>query len=151
MGITKSLITIFEESESQTVAQFNKIFKSTKLVGYKAEELVTIGELNPGEERTIHIGKATIRLNLTQRKSQKRYIPKNLMPQLVGKKNCLRCGVEKSFSEFSPHKTSRFGLHPRCKACNVKAAMEWKAKNKTKVNEAQNKRNAEKKLTRHKV
>ena len=146
-----SLIEVFENQENQNVAQFNKIFKSTKLLGFKDADIVEIGELCPGEERRIKVGNSEVKLNLTQRKSQRRYIPKNAMPQLVGKKNCLRCGMEKSFSEFSPHKTSRFGLHPRCKACNVKSVMEWKSKNKAKVNESQNKRNAEKKLTHHKV
>ena len=67
MGISKSLIDIFEESENQTVEQFNKVFKATKLLGYDDSEIVSIGELCAGNERVITIRGNTFRLNLEQK------------------------------------------------------------------------------------
>ena len=130
-----TLIDIFESGE-QTVKEFNKIFKHTKLVGYNETELVEIGSICSADKRIIQVGEVTTKLCLIQKKSDKRISFKS--PEKEGSKVCTKCQELKHFSEFSPDKKSKYGLNARCKPCVVKVSMDWKAKNKEKAREIQN-------------
>ena len=45
-------------------------------------------------------------------------------------KTCTRCGVEKPFSDFSPHKLGKGGVRSICKPCSVKAVQEYRQTDK---------------------
>lgn len=44
------------------------------------------------------------------------------------KKTCTKCGVEKPYSEFSPHRSGRGGVRSICKPCSVMQTMECRKK-----------------------
>jgi 5-methylcytosine-specific restriction endonuclease McrA len=48
-------------------------------------------------------------------------------------KMCTACGVTKPISDFAKHTSCKGGVRPICKACGVKATLEWKARNPQKA------------------
>jgi hypothetical protein len=137
-----TLIDIFESGE-QTVKEFNKIFKHTKLVGYPETELVEIGPICSADQRIIQIGEVTTKLCIIQKKSDKKTYYKS--PEEDGTKICTKCQKLKHFSEYGPDKKSKYGLNARCKPCVTLVSIEWQRNNREKVRQAQNRRYAEKK------
>jgi hypothetical protein len=144
------LITEFENAPIQNVKTFNKIFQSTPITDVDESLEVQIGEPSAGDERIVRVGEIEIRLCLLQRKYPRKVIPRTYKVVAFDTKQCTRCKIVKPFTEFNPHKTSKGGIRSRCKTCCVRDVMDWKRRNKERVNEDQNKRNAEKKLTQSK-
>jgi hypothetical protein len=144
------LITEFENAPIQDVKTFNKIFQCTPIRHVDESLLVEIGEPCAGDERKIKVGELEIRMCLLQKRYPRKVIPRTYKVEAFDRKECTRCKIVKPFTEFNPHRTSKGGMRSRCKTCCVQDVMDWKRRNKQKVNEDQNKRNAEKRLTQSK-
>lgn len=48
-------------------------------------------------------------------------------------KSCTKCGIEKSFDEFPPRKTSKDGFRNECKTCTKEAHKKWSDVNREAV------------------
>lgn len=144
------LINEFENMPEQNVKTFNEIFKSTPILHVDENLPVEIGEPVAGDERRIKVGEEIISLCLIQRRYPRKVIPRTYKVVAFSEKECRRCKIVKPFREFNPHRTSKGGVRSDCKKCCVKAVLDYRRRNKDKVNEYQNKRNAEKKLTQNK-
>lgn len=69
-------------------------------------------------------------------------------------KTCTKCGVIKSFSEFSPAKMNKGGVQSRCKMCRAAAQKAWREANPEKEREqakARYEANRDKILEHHRV
>lgn len=66
-----NLISKFENMPEQTVKTFNKLFKSTPIVGFNSNDEVRIGEVSTGNERKVYIGESVLSIDLTQNKKVK--------------------------------------------------------------------------------
>ena len=144
------LISKFENMPEQTVKTFNQVFKSTPLLNVDESLEVEIGEPVAGDERRIRVGEEIISLCLVQRRYPRKVIPRTYKVVAFSEKECRKCKIVKPFSEFNPHRTSKGGVRSDCKKCCVKAVLDYRRRNRDIVNEKQNIRNAEKKLTRNK-
>ena len=144
------LIKKFEDLDEQTVKAFNKLFKSTPILGCDDSSPVRIGEVCPGDERRLFVGDMELTMCLIQRKAPKKALPRSYKAIAFDRKACNKCGVVKEFSEFYPHRTSKGGVRADCKECCIKVVTKWKNNNALKIKQQDLEKSAIKKLTRNK-
>lgn len=131
-----NLIEVFENMPKQDVKTFNKVFKSTPIES-KLNLEVEILDLLSADERRIKVGTDYIRLCLKQKKDTRR-ITKNYKILNFDEKVCTKCHTKKSFTQFSPHRTSKGGVRSACKQCCTNEVIKWKKKNKDKLTQITN-------------
>jgi 5-methylcytosine-specific restriction endonuclease McrA len=54
-----------------------------------------------------------------------------------GKLSCSKCGVTKTLDNFLPRKERALGYHSQCQQCRTKSTINWRKKNKKRVNFSQ--------------
>jgi len=111
------LINDFENEDIQTVATFNRIFKSTPIVGLPIDLEVQIMEPANADRRWIKVGEDFIRINLTQKADAKGTRKTCADETHITEKACTSCLVVKPMKDFTPHAKSRGGRRSYCKLC----------------------------------